>query len=55
MNEEGLSENVTVGNAFTIGDEKFEDLDELIDEVKAIKLPAKRKRSSVQDALDAVV
>ena len=32
-----------------------EDLDELIDEVKAIKLPAKRKRSSVQDALDAVV
>lgn len=28
--EEGLSENVTVGNAFKIGDEKFEDLDELI-------------------------
>lgn len=30
VKEEGLSDNVTVGSAFKIGDEKFEDLDELI-------------------------
>ena len=32
-----------------------EDLDELIEEVKAIKLPSKRKRSSVTEALETVV
>jgi hypothetical protein len=32
-----------------------EDLDELIDEVKAIKLPSRRKRSSVTEALETVV
>ena len=39
-------------DAFEVPDSE---LDELIDEIKAVKLPAKRKRSSVQDALDAVV
>ncbi|WP_186543756.1 hypothetical protein [Synechococcus sp. ROS8604] len=32
-----------------------EDLDELIEEVKAIKLPSKRRRSSVTEALETVV
>ena len=32
-----------------------EDLDELIDEVKAIKLPPRRKRSSVAEALETSV
>ena len=32
-----------------------EDLDELIDEVKAIKLPQRRKRSSVAKALETSV
>lgn len=30
VTEQGLTENVTVGSAFKVGDEKFEDLDELI-------------------------
>jgi hypothetical protein len=32
-----------------------EDLDELIDEIKSTKLPAKRKRSTVTEALETVV
>ena len=31
------------------------ELDELIDEIKAVKLPSRRKRSSVTEALETVV